>query len=252
MALFSVPLMTGCIATPTTTLETSVVRPPIAPATVFVANGAGNYQVTSRALRNLARKDGEPLEVITFDWSHGRHRFLADQIGQAHARAQGKKLADAVTAYHAKNPDRPIYLLGHSAGTAVVMVALENLPEPIVERAILLAPSLSAHYNVQLALHAVKQSLNVFYSPHDFFYLGVATGLVGTPDRRWTATAGRTGFNQPLEPEVQSKLIQRSWQPADRMLGNNGGHFGAYQPDYLRAHVIPLFDSAPRSIGMVP
>ena len=232
--------------------EAPVSRTPISPATVFVANGAGNYQMTTRALRNLARKDCQPLEVITFDWSHGKYRVLADQMGQEHARTQGKKLADVVAAYHAKNPDRPIYLLGHSAGTTVVLAALENMPEPIVERAILLAPSLSARYNVQQALRTVKHSLNVFYSPHDYIYLGAATYLLGTPDRRWTATAGRTGFNQPLEPEVQSKLVQRSWQPTDRLLGNNGGHFGAYQAGYLRAHVIPLFDDVPRAIGLVP
>jgi pimeloyl-ACP methyl ester carboxylesterase len=248
------PLVTGCIAT-TQVLEPMQLSAPMPPATVFVANGAGNYQMTTRALRNVARKDGEPLEFITFDWSHGKHRFLADQIHESHARAQGKKLADAVVAYHAKYPDRPIYLLGHSAGTTVTMAALENVPEGIVERAILLSPSLSAEYDVRPALRSVKQGLHVFYSRYDYVYLGLATGLVGTPDRRWSAAAGRTGFRVPAdwdEPELLCKLVQRSWRPSDHGLGNNGGHFGNTRPDFMRAHILPLFNSSPRALISAP
>jgi pimeloyl-ACP methyl ester carboxylesterase len=236
------PMLSGCIAT------TTVLPPPIAAygsSAVFVANGAGNYQLTTRALRNLARKDGDAVEFITFDWSHGRHRILADQIHASHARAQGKRLADTLVAYHAEHPDRPIYLLGHSAGTTVIMAALENVPEGIVERAILLSPSLSAQYDVQPALNSVKKGLHVFYSRYDYIYLGLATGLVGTPDRRWTAAAGRVGFRADdfMGPELAAKLVQRPWQPADIALGNNGGHFGNTKAEFMRAHVMPLFRS---------
>lgn len=254
VVIAGVPALSGCVATTAALPEPAHSSAPMPAATVFVANGAGNYQMTTRALRNLIRKTGEPLEFITFDWSHGKHRFLADQIHESHARIQGKRLADAIIAYHADHPGLPIYLLGHSAGTTVVMVALEEMHDPIVERAILLSPSLSAEYDVRPALRSVKQGLHVFYSHYDYVYLGLATGLVGTPDRRWTAAAGRTGFrvSADLEPELLGKLVQRPWRASDIALGNNGGHFGNTKPQFLRAYIMPLFNTLPRSVVAMP
>ena len=34
--------------------------------------------------------------------------------------------------------------------------------------------------------------------------------------------------------------IWTAWQPSDRELGNDGGHYGAYQPDYLKVRVLPV------------
>jgi pimeloyl-ACP methyl ester carboxylesterase len=218
-----------------------------APATVFVTDGAGNYQMATKSLRQVLQKDGYPIDVITYEWSHGTHRIVADQIGYQHARTEGKKMARDILDYRDAHPDRPIYLVGHSAGATITMAALENLPPGVVERAILLSPALSMHYDVRPALRSVKQGMNVFYSPYDYIYLGMATCILGTPDHRWTAPAGRAGFRvepDPEEPALLGKLVQRPWQPADRELGNNGGHYGNYQPDFLRARVIPLFNPA--------
>jgi hypothetical protein len=33
--------------------------------------------------------------------------------------------------------------------------------------------------------------------------------------------------------------VQRNWEPGDAITGNTGGHFGAYEMDYLRAQVVP-------------
>src|ERR1043165_6027982 len=229
--LVSLVVLSGCASAPVI-CESTVPVSRVVPGAVFVANGAGNFQVTTKALRNVIDMDCQPLEVITFDWSHGKYRILADQIGKAHAREQGKRLADAVVTYHAHNPERPIYLIGHSAGASVVMAALENLPESVVTRAVLLAPSLSAEYDVRAALCSVRQSLHVFYSRNDYFYLGLATDIVGTPDHRWTASAGRVGFRienpNPQDCEMYNKLQQHGWRPDDRALGHNGGHFGVY------------------------
>src|SRR5438105_4489221 len=62
------------------------------PVTVFVADGAGNFQVTSRTLRAVAQSDGYPLKIATFKWSHGYGRVIADQICFSHARTEGKLL----------------------------------------------------------------------------------------------------------------------------------------------------------------
>jgi pimeloyl-ACP methyl ester carboxylesterase len=245
VALVSLAMLPGCAATFPSLLEAKPMTFAAVPATVFVADGAGNYQFTTTSLRTVLQKDGYPIEVVTYDWSHGSHRIFADHLGYQHAREEGKKLALAVLEYHAAHPGRPIYLLGHSAGATVAVVALENLPPGVVDRAVLLSPALSTQYDIRPALRSVKSNLYVFYSRYDCLYLGIATGILGTPDHRWTAPAGRAGFcNQPDldDPTLLDKLVQRPWKPNDVELGNNGGHYGNYQPDFLRIRVIPLLN----------
>src|SRR5262245_61879560 len=50
---------------------------------LFIADGAGNFQATSRHVRAVVEADRLPLDVITFEWSHGNYRILADQVGYA-------------------------------------------------------------------------------------------------------------------------------------------------------------------------
>ena len=240
-------LAAGCAV-----LRPQAAAPPVDPAAghaaVFVADGAGNFQIASKMLRSVSRSCGCPIEVVTYEWSHGYGRMISDQLCFQHARQQGKGLAAAVCEYREQHPGTPIYLLGHSAGSTVIMSALESLPPDSVERAVLLSPSLSACYDVRPALQTVRCGLHVFYSPYDYWYLGVITRVVGSADRFWCPTSGRVGFDTPPaadESWLYSKLYQRPWQPDDRQLGNNGGHYGNYQPDFLRQHILPLFEPAP-------
>jgi hypothetical protein len=210
---------------------------------VFVADGAGNFRNASLMLQLVVQEDVLPIEVYSFEWSHGYARVLSDQMAFSHARDKGKRLAEQMLAYHAKYPEIPIYVYAHSAGCAVAVKAVEELPPGVVERVILLAPALSAAYDVTPALERVHRGLHVFYSRHDWYYLGVCTYMLGTADRRFTCCSGRVGFNiepEHIDPGLAAKLFQHAWHPDDRALGNNGGHYGAYQPAYMRAHVIPL------------
>jgi pimeloyl-ACP methyl ester carboxylesterase len=212
-------------------------------AIVYVADGAGNFQIASRSLRAVVNKDGYPIRVKTWKWSHGYGRVIADQVCFEHAKAEGRRLAEEVVARHDRHPDTPIYLVGHSAGSAVVVTALEHLPAGIVDRAILLSPSLSTCYDLEPALAAVKRGIHVFYSQHDYWYLGMVTGLLGTSDRRWCCSSGRYGFDAPARGPatgLYAKLFQRAWHPTDVHVGNFGGHYGNYQPDFLRTRVVPL------------
>jgi Alpha/beta hydrolase family len=254
---------------------------PVAKAgVVFVADGAGNFQYASKYIRwaaqtemappfgpryklgkirefmSIARSgpkfeaDGTPpclllaLDVITFDWSHGKYRILADQVDYPHARAEGCRLAQTVLRFQQDHPGVPVHLVGHSAGAMVVLVALEYLPADSVDQVVLLSPSVSATYDLTPALHAVKCGLYNFYSQRDRFYLGLAIGIVGNSDRHWGPSSGRFGFQTPptaseCEP-LFAKLHQRPWQHEDSALGNRGGHYGNYQPEFVRAYILPL------------
>jgi hypothetical protein len=246
VAMFTATLaVSGCL-TFHDRRPTSVSAAP-ANGVVFVADGAGNYQAASHELREVIGHEHAPLHVVTFEWSHGYGRILADQLGFQYALAQGKRLALEVESYAQSNPQMPIYLLGHSAGSTVILSALENMPPGIVERAFLLSPSVSTSYDIRPAVRSVNRGLHVFYSQHDYWYLGFATHVLGTADRRYFHPAsGRVGFNVPIDSgdfALQAKLFQRPWQRVDAATGNLGGHYGNYVPAFLKRHVLPLLDS---------
>ncbi len=211
--------------------------------TVFILNGAGNFFGTTDNFQSAIRRRGYPLELITYEWSHGRWRLLADQTDQAWAHAQGKIFAQSVLDHHQRNPGRPIHIVAHSAGAHVALVGLENLPPGIVKHVIFMAPSVSEHYDVRLALRAVGCQMTNYYSCRDWFYIGVVTRVVGTTDRLHAGTAGHKAFRAsfgPEDAELANKLVQHPWHVRDLLRGNNGTHYGAYQVWHLEKVVIPF------------
>jgi pimeloyl-ACP methyl ester carboxylesterase len=182
--------------------------------------------------------------VRPFVWTHGAGRFLADLADCGHLDEQGRRLADEVQACRAEAPGRPVYLVGHSSGCAVCLRAAENLPPDSVERVLLIAPAVSAWYDLRPALRACR-AVEVFYSRRDWFYLGLGSTLLGGSDRRHDPAAGHFGFWVPSDaaPEdaaLLTRLRQYPWAPPVTWTGNHGGHSGAFRPDYLRAFVLPL------------
>jgi pimeloyl-ACP methyl ester carboxylesterase len=217
--------------------------PPELRAVVFSADGAGGFNGTTRALREAAC-DCKGIHVVCVDWTHGTGRIIADQVDRSHADEEGRKLAEQVKVWRANRPDVPVFLVGHSAGSAVVLNAVASLPAGSVERVILLAPSVSADYDLRPALRRIRSSVDVFYSNQDWASLGLGVAIVGTADRRWTAAAGRVGFRPiaecPEDRELYTKLRQHRWDPSMSWSGHLGGHYGPTRTTFLRAYVTPL------------
>jgi pimeloyl-ACP methyl ester carboxylesterase len=213
---------------------------------VFTLDGSGNFQGTSAALRQALAEQRVPIRQETVVWSHGFGRVLADQIDYAHARAEGLKLAARVAALRQSCPETAVFLVGHSAGCGVVLAAAEALPPQCVDSIVLLSPSVSADYDLRPALRSVRRYVDVFASERDLAVLGVGTGLVGTADRKWTAPGGRTGFcpqvATPEDAALYQKLRQHPWHPCLAWTGHTGGHYGAVQPTFMRAYVVPLLE----------
>jgi pimeloyl-ACP methyl ester carboxylesterase len=211
---------------------------------VFTADGAGGFGTTSSALRQAVADEGMALCVETVPWSHGYGRGFADQMDYGHARAEGTCLASQVLARRQSCPGGAIFLVGHSAGCAVVLAAAEALPPGSVDGIVLLAPSVSADYDLRPALRSVRRGIDVFCSERDLLFLGLGTSLVGTADRHWAAAAGRVGFRPvvvtPEDLALYTKLRQHPWHPCLAWTGNIGSHYGCHFPRYLRAYVLPL------------
>jgi pimeloyl-ACP methyl ester carboxylesterase len=190
------------------------------------------------------------LAVQPVDWSHGYGRFLADQIDWVHSRQRGCKLAGDIFAYHQAVPQGKVYLIAHSAGSAVALAAAEALPPGSIDRIILLAPSIASDYDLRPALQGTRDGIDVFCSKRDVWQLGIGVALVGTADGCWGCTAaGRTGFqnlsHDPRDAALYAKLRQHPWEPDQERTGNQGGHYGTYKPGFLQAFVLPLLDERP-------
>jgi pimeloyl-ACP methyl ester carboxylesterase len=211
---------------------------------VFAADGAGGWEATSQSLRWAVYQEQLPLQVETFRWSHGQGLFLLDQTSYGHAEEEGRLLAQRIAGVRARFPDFPVSLVGHSAGAAVVLAAAEALPPGSVEHIVLLAPSVSAGYDLRAALRGTRYGIDVFCSKRDWFYLGLGTTLVGNADRVWGSSAGRSGFRPILENQedaaLYGKLREHPWDPCIEWTGNHGGHYGGYQVNYLRAYILPI------------
>lgn len=214
---------------------------------VLAVDGAGGFEASSRTIRQTAAKDKLPVEVRSVHWTHGYCRVFSDQMHTTHLWLEGRKLANWVLCCRQQAPDRPIFLVGHSAGCGVVLIAAEYLPPNTVERIVLLAPAVSAQHDLRPALRSACRGIDVFTSNHDWACLGLGTLLAGTTDGcRTTAPAGKNGF-QPIitcaaDEKLYTKLRQYPWEPSQIWTGHKGGHYGAYQPGFLRAFVLPLLN----------
>jgi pimeloyl-ACP methyl ester carboxylesterase len=235
-------LLSGCAGLPSRV--ESRAPPCKASGIVFVADGAGGYQRASLSIAAVSDQLRLPLYVRSFDWTHGQGRGLADVTDVEYARCQGRLLAEEVCRFRAAYPGVPIYLVGFSAGSTVTLAAAERLPADALERIVLLAPAVSAGYDLRRALASARRGMDVFTSEQDQFYLGLGTAIVGTSDGKREAAAGRVGFCPPLlapnEAWLGARLRQHPWNRGLTWTGNDGDHDGSLSPGYLKAFVLPL------------
>lgn len=234
----------------------AIVPPRVGRGLVFMVDGAGGFQASSRSVSQTIAEDQLPLEVRCFQWTHGYCRVVSDQMHAAHLQRAGHQLAQEILMSRHQAPDRPIFLMGHSAGCGVALIAAESLPPNTLERIILLAPAVSAKHDLRSALRCACQGVDAFISSHDWACLGLGTLLFGTTDRYWmSGAAGKVGFKPiltcPEDAALYAKLRQYPWNPRLSCTGNDGGHYGSYQPAFLRAFVLPLLVPVPAVSAIV-
>jgi pimeloyl-ACP methyl ester carboxylesterase len=243
-------ILTGC-ATTQQRFDHHPILPPSEPVSgvVFVANGAGDSRTASQNLSAIVPELS--LHVVTFAWSRYYKRVVADQVDHDNHLAQGRRLADEVTAYRLTHPFCRIYLLGQSAGGAVVLNAAQFLPPSSIDRMILLSPSVCSSYDLRPALQTCREGIDLFYSRKDCLVLGVGMRIFGTTERDCRVAAGRVGFKaivcSPTDAVLYDRLRQHPWDRSVAWTGHHGGHHGNLEPRFLRAYVLPLLGGGCRN-----
>jgi pimeloyl-ACP methyl ester carboxylesterase len=246
LILCTLPMLAGCCAAGTRpeAFRTAFTPAPNAAGVVFVANGSGDYRTVSTNLSRIMAEARVPLQVEPVVWSLGYRRSVADHVDHANHVTQGRLLAERVAAYRQVYPDRKVYLVGYSSGSAVMLAAAEALPPGSVDRIVLLAPSVCTAYDLRPALRTSRCGIDSFHSERDRLVLGFVVGILGTSDQACRAAAGRYGFTPalgcPEDAVLYAGLRQHAWDPVVAWSGNDGGHYGTFQIGFLRAYVFPL------------
>lgn len=200
----------------------------------YYCPGAGNYDFGDVGIRSGLRRAGYEGEVVPFYWTCSFNAAI-DQIVRANPRQRARVLADDIMAFIDRNPGTPVNLIGLSAGSGVVIWALENLrPGYHVDEVILLSSSLSSDYDVRAALERVRGHIFVYYSDRDVVLRGPMK-LVGTIDGVPGAeAAGRIGLHGPGSSE---RVINLRWQPEWKKHGHHGGHTDATNAAFAAAEL---------------
>ena len=162
-----------------------------------------------------------------FVWQQGFWAALtfADLWNTKHHHRSADQLADEIRAVRTADPDAPVHVLSHSAGTAITAYALERLTaDESVTSAALVSSGLSPDYDLSAAISRCSAGLLAVTSPLDFWVLGIGTTLLGTVDRKHRPAAGAAGFHTPTDAEAAAKFTHVRWSPDQVQHGWVGGH----------------------------
>ncbi len=210
----------------------------------------GRAPYNENACKALCR-DRLDMAVELYDWTLP-FGLILNQCAILRNRLAADELASRILRYHREYPNRPVFLIGHSGGTAIAVWAAEALPEgESIDGIVLLASSLSPGYDLSAALRHTQRGIVSFYSGHDAALLGAGTSLLGTMDGQHTEAAGKVGFH-PLGYGAESydRLVQVPWEPRMATTGHDGGHFGYTAPGFMEARVKPWITGAPWNDGL--
>jgi hypothetical protein len=243
-------MVAGCTSTQSTFATAGV---------VFYCGGAGEDGVLAnwgRGVKEGLLAAGYAGTFEEYHWETGLG-VIADQEENVKAkRARATKMAQQIVAYESQSPDSPVGMMGLSAGTAIVIYALEALPAADqVDTVVLLSSSVSADYDLTQALRHVRGDMYVTTSPNDAVLADLAPEF-GTADRKYVGReiAGLEGFRMPVGADLETrrlyaKIMNLAWDPALDQFGDYGGHTDTAKPEFVRHVIAPLvMREGPRTV----
>ena len=211
-------------------------------------SGAGVVIQWGPSVRKGLRDGGYKGVHSPYRWQTGLGIAADHMSSPEYKRSAAKGLTRKIVEHHTKHPDDPIYVGGLSAGCAVTLYAIEQLPESVyVDQVVLLSSSVSATYDLSKVLRRVRGKLYAFTSPHDAV-LTELVARVGTADRHSAGggISGLQGFRPPpgADPTTRAlyaaKVQNNAWRPEFARYGHHGGHTGVTASEFVARYVAPL------------
>src|SRR5205807_2603007 len=98
------------------------------PGVVFVVGGVSGVDPLQAWAPVALPLAGVPHEVRVFEWTHGKFHMLRDLQDTRYLQERAAELTDQVRGVKAEDPSRPVFLMGHSAGAALVLETAGQLP----------------------------------------------------------------------------------------------------------------------------
>jgi len=219
---------------------------------ILVFHGAGGITHAPAQIRRGLHTGDVDHAIELVDWSAG-HNVFEDQTNLQRNRRIARDSAMRVARYMGQHPDRPVHLIGLSAGTGIAIFTAEQLPAGVkVDGVCLLASSLNARYDLTPAMGRVRNQITNFSSVADVGVLGVGVGLAGTVDRGSGVAAGLYGFSLPKNASqrtkslYEAKLIEMPWKAEYIIFGHLGDHLGATSASFVKRFVAPIVLDASR------
>jgi pimeloyl-ACP methyl ester carboxylesterase len=202
---------------------------------------------------------GVPYALEIVDWTTG-NKFLTLYHLRSWRRnlRVAQELAGRIVRYQEQHPERPVWIVGHSGGGGMALLAAQALPEGHrLTGLILLAAAVSPRFDLSTARAKVDRGIWSFHSWLDWLFVGLGTSIFGTMDGRHTPAAGMLGFRKCRKSRVQSpepavcpvgsglstldsELFETGYHP--RMLGafHWGGHFSCVHRVFVSENIGPV------------
>ena len=182
------------------------------------------------------REAGVRWAIEVIPWAQYPFGSLDNLRNLPRNRNRARIIAAKIEDYQTSYPRRPITLIGYSGGGGLALLVPGELAKGVeINRIILVAAAISPQFDLSKPLACCRNGLVSFYSPGDWFMVGLCTRIFGTIDRVHTDSAGRTGFLDAGGALRQTEdLRQMPYDPAWIRLAHDGGHFGWLSRSWAR------------------
>ncbi len=215
----------------------------------FYVGGAGPFgPVGTTSVPRGLRKGGYDGAIEVFGWQSVLGGTLRDQVDVARNKKEAARLANKIRAYLDEYPDRPVCLIGLSAGTGIIAWAVDSLPDNYrINHVVFLGSSLSRDYDLSGVLERLDGQLWNFYSTSDPI-LRSFVPLTGSVDREFDGggVAGLYGLVVPTGVYKEShalyaaRLRNMPWRRAYGRLGYRGWHTDSVATRFVARIITPL------------
>lgn len=213
---------------------------------VLILSGCNGTTKKVERFRTMIDEEVDGVSCQIWDWSKIRPaNLLVNQYDYARNMHRVDCLVRELNAWRERHPDTRLHLVGFSGGAAIALWAVERLPEDFgVERVVLIGGSVAPDYDLSAVLKRTSLGVFNYHSLADRNFLREGTLRHGTMERKYTVSAGYSGFVLPEDPDLAAKLDQFAWNRSMKQLGNHGGHWGPFAEPFLRAYFLPLFEES--------